>query len=416
MAFKSLKRFETEIVRMTANMLHGDQNVVGTITSGGTESCLLAVKTYRDRAQRLQPRIRRPEMILPESIHVAFEKAAEYFKVRPVHVPVDSTGQVNLKAVRKRINRNTILLVGSAPSYPHGAVDPIAELGQLAQRKKLPLHVDACLGGFMLPWVEKLGHKIPAFDFRIPGVWSISADIHKYGFAAKGASVVLYRNVKILQDQFFVFENWPGGVFASPALLGTRPGGAIAAAWAVLQILGESGYMTMARETMVITKTLQNKIEEIEGLKIVGKPHMSVFAYRSTRPDLNIFAVADRMEVRGWHIDRLQRPDAIHAMVTPAHSGVVDTYLDDLKESVQEVIKNPKLAMSGGAATYGMISKIPLRGMIRKTVLKMMMDMYGPDGILPDLKDSQKQDLAMKLGVHFLKLREKAEKWWHSVI
>ena len=411
MAFKSLKRFESEVVRMTASMLHGDGDVVGTMTSGGTESCLLAVKTYRDRAKEKKPWVLRPEMIVPESIHVAFEKAAEYFNVKIVHAPLDKDFRVNVKAVKKRINRNTILVVGSAPSYPHGVVDPIEELGRLCQKKKVPLHVDSCLGGFLLPWVEKLGYPVPPFDFRVPGVTSITADCHKYGYAAKGASTILYRNMEYLKHQFFVYENWPGGIFASPALLGTRPGGSIASAWAAMMAMGESGYMEYAKIIMDTTRKLQDGINAIDGLEVLGNPHMSVFAYRSTDRDLNVYAIGDRMEEKGWHIDRQQRPETLHAMVTPHHAASADRYLADLREAVEEVRANPELATQGGAAMYGMIAHIPMRGMIRKNVLNMMTQMYGPNGKVIEINESTEQDdFATRAGIWFLKMKDKLER------
>ncbi len=408
MAFKSLKRFESEIIRMTANMFHGDRNVVGTITSGGTESCLLAVKTYRDMAKAKRPWIRHPEMVVPETIHVAFEKAAEYFGVKAVHAPLGKDYRVDIKAVKKLINRNTILLIGSAPSYPNGMIDPIDELGRLAQKKKLPLHVDSCLGGFLLPFVEKLGYPIPMFDFRIPGVTSISADVHKYGYAAKGASTILYRNVDYLKHQMFIYENWPGGIFASPALLGTRPGGAIAAAWASMQKMGEDGYLESAKIIMDTTQKMQDCINAIPGLEVVAKPHMGVFAYKSNTKDVSIYAVGDVLEEKGWHVDRQQKPETLHAMVTPRHAEIADKYLDDLREAVEHVRGRQDLAMTGNAAMYGMVAHIPLRGMIRKELLKMMLEMYGPDMKMPDLKGAGgAEDLATKAGMMFLKFKDK---------
>lgn len=411
MAFLSLKRFESEVIRMTAGMLNGDENVVGAMTSGGTESCLLAVKTYRDRARKKKPWIRKPEMILPESIHAAFEKASEYFNVKAVHAPLDKDYRVSVKAVKKLINRNTIMIVGSAPGYPQGVVDPIEELGVLAQKKKIPLHVDSCLGGFLLPFVEKLGYPVPAFDFRVPGVCSISADIHKYGFAAKGASTILYRNMELMKHQLYVYENWSGGIYASPALLGTRPGGAIAAAWASLKAIGESGYLENARKIMETTARLIDGISSIPELEIVGAPHMGVFSYISKSRDVGIYAVADQMEERGWRIDRQQKPESLHSMVTPRHAAIVDKYLSDLRDSVGHVKKNPELASRGGAAMYGMISKIPLRGMVKKNVLKLMMDMYGPSGKMPDMENPEDaDDLATKAGMYFLKFRNRLKR------
>lgn len=411
MAFASLKRFESEVVRMTADLLRGDDQVVGTMTSGGTESCLLAVKTYRDlaKSRRLFPG--KPEMIAPESVHVAFEKAAEYFDVKMVHAPLDSDKRVKVKAVKKLINRNTAMIVASAPCYPFGVVDPIAELGQLAKKKNIPFHVDSCLGGFLLPFVEKLGYVVPTFDFRIPGVTSISADVHKYGYSAKGASTLLYRDQKFLKHQIFVYENWPGGIFASAGLLGTRPGGAIAAAWAAMQSLGEDGYMRHAKTIMQTTEKLIEGINAIPKLEVIGKPHMSVFAYTSKSADLDIFAVGELMEQKGWHLDRQQKPESLHAMVTPLHQEIADQYLSDLRESVEYVMQHPELAQQGGAAMYGMIANIPLRSMIKKKMLEMMLEMYGPQMKMPELSGSdQEDDIGTKVGMMYLQLREKARR------
>ncbi|MCF6237449.1 MAG: aspartate aminotransferase family protein [Candidatus Marinimicrobia bacterium] len=383
MAFKSLKRFETEVISMTATLFHGDKKVVGTLTSGGTESCLLPVLTYRDMARSKRKLAFKPEMVVPESIHVAWIKAAKYFGVKIIYAPLKDDFRVDVEAVRKLINRRTILLVGSAPSYPHGVIDPIAELSLIAQQHNLPLHVDACLGGFLLPFIEKNGVSVPEFDFRLPGVTSISADVHKYGFAAKGASTLIYRNMSYMKHQFFIDENWPGGVFASPALLGTRPGGSFAAAWAAMHALGEQGYRENARQIMDVTGELQAGIKAIDGLAIMGRPNMSVFGYYATDSRVNIFAVGDQMEAKGWHIDRIQRPEGLHVMVTPGHVKIVHDFLSDLKTSVELVRSNPDLAIEGSAAMYGMIAKLPFRGMIKKEVMKMMEGLYSPQGSMP---------------------------------
>jgi Glutamate decarboxylase and related PLP-dependent proteins len=412
MAFKSLKTFEHEVVKMAAHMLHAPQEACGTMTSGGTESCLLAVKTYRDMARALRPWIRKPEMVVPESIHVAFEKGAEYFDVKIVRAPLDNNFTVDVKAVEKLINRNTILIVGSAPCYPYGVIDPIDELSKIALKHKLPLHVDACLGGFLLPFIEEIGYTLPPYDFRVPGVTSMSADVHKYGFSAKGASVIVYRSIEYLRHQFFIYEDWRGGVFASPALLGTRPGGTIAAAWAAMVAQGKEGYINNAKIIMQATKKIQQGIESIKGMEILGTPHMSVFAYRSVDPQVNTFAIGDILEKKGWHVDRLQRPDALHAMITPVHAKVAQQFINDLKNAFEHVKKNPHLAYEGGAAMYGMIAHIPMRKMVRNNILKMMEGMYGPTGQMPDLSmdQSAKEDFATKAGKWYLKLRDKFSK------
>ncbi len=399
MAFKSLKRMETEVVDMTAAMLHGDSSVVGTMTAGGTESCMLAVKTYRDLARARRPWLRNPEMVIPRTAHVAWEKGASYFDVKAVHAPLDGDQRLDVRAVRRLVNRRTVMILGSAPEYPHGMVDPIEELSDIALKRNIPLHVDSCVGSFMLPFIEKLGHRVPRWDFRVPGVTSISADVHKYGFGAKGASVVLYRNIDLMAHQMFVYADWPGGLFGSAGMLGTRPGGAVSAAWAALQAIGMDGYLDNARRTMDATRAIADAVHSIGDMRIVGQPHMSLLSFCSTSDGLSIYAVGDQMQARGWHIDRLQMPQALHLMVTPLHADVLDDFVNDLRESVAHVRLHPELARHGGAAMYGMASTIPVRGLVRRSLLAMMKDMYGPDARIPGdgPDDHQKPDTVNRI-------------------
>lgn len=224
MAFPSPKRFEAEVVAMIADLLGGDGQTAGNMTSGGTESLLLAVKTARDWARAKKPAIKEPEMILPSTAHPALDKAAHYFSVKPVHVPVGADFRADVPALKEAVTPNTILMVGSAPSYPQGVVDPIREIAQVAQENGALCHVDACVGGFMLPFVRQLGYEVPDFDLGVPGVTSISVDLHKYAYAAKGASVILYKDGDLRRHQFFVQSDWSGGIYASPTMAGTRPG------------------------------------------------------------------------------------------------------------------------------------------------------------------------------------------------
>ena len=414
MAFKSLKRIETQVVRMTASLLNGNQKTTGVMTSGGTESCLLAVKTYRDMG-RTEKRITKPEMILPETAHVAWEKGAEYFGVRIKRASLSRNFGVDVGSVKKLIGRNTVMILGSAPEYPHGIIDPIEELGAVALKENIPVHVDACLGGFLLPFIEKLGYPLPLWDFRVPGVASISADVHKYAFSAKGASVILYRDIDLMKHQFFISESWPGGAFASPALLGTRPGGAYAAAWASLMALGEDGFKKNAAEIMEAVKIIRDGIQAIPELEIIGEPPSAIFAYKAKSRAVNIYAVADRMEKRGWHIDRLQKPEALHAIVTPRHLDIAGAYLADLSESVEFVKQHPELARQGKAAMYGMIANIPLRGMVKKNILKMFCELYGSEGRMIDpanlpaeeTSGETKADPTTRAARLYLKIREK---------
>ncbi len=339
-AFPSLRKFETEVVSMTASLLGGDEQVRGNITGGGTESVLLAVKTARDWARVHRPQIHTPEMILPRSAHPAFEKAAHYFGVRPVYVPLRSDFRADVEAMKKAITSQTILLVASAPSYPHGVVDPIPEIAMLAQEHGLLFHVDACVGGFMLPFVRKLGYAVTPFDFQVPGVTSISADLHKFGYAAKPASVLLHRSPELRRYQMFVSTDWPGGVYPSPVIAGSRPGGPIAAAWALLHFLGEEGYLQITARVMETTKYLQAGISALPGLKILGEPEMSVFAVASD--SLDVYELGDELSLRGWHLDRQQFPPSLHMTVNYVHTAVREEFLRDLAECV-EVVRRPSL-------------------------------------------------------------------------
>ncbi len=417
MAFTSLKRMEHEVVRMSAHLLHGDDDTVGTLTSGGTESILLAVKTYRDMARKRWPWIRRPEMVVPDTVHVAFDKAAHLFGVRIKRVPVGKDYRADLRRMRRAIGRNTIMLACSAPQYPHGLVDPVSELAELARKKKLPLHVDSCIGGFLLPFAERLGHPIPLFDFRVPGVTSISADLHKYGYAAKGASVVLYRSMDFLKHQFFVQTDWSGGIYLSPSLPGTRPGGAIAAAWGALHALGEDGYLVLTERTMEAAAQLKAGIADIPGIAVVGAPVGSLVSYRATDKAVSIFAVADRLEKAGWHVDRQQNPDSLHCTLSAGNAASVEPYLDDLRAAVEWVRAHPEAGTSGQAAMYGMMARLPVRGLVKHGVLKIMEGMYGPSGEVPDLaepgagSDDPLLGLIDRYGPTLQKLLERANDW-----
>lgn len=349
MAFPSLRQMESEVVSIAASLLGGDADVAGTMTSGGTESIMMAIKAARELGRK-ERGIKRPHVIFPASAHPAFDKAVHYFDVDFDHAPVGADFRVDVAAMEKLIRPETVLLVGSAPSYPQGVVDDITAIAALAQSRGLLCHVDACLGGFFLPFARKLGRDIPPFDFAVPGVTSISADLHKYGYAAKGASVVLYRSAAIRKHQFFTYAGWSGGLYASPSFSGTRPGGAIAAAWAVLHHLGEAGYLERAKSVLKTTALLQDGIRAA-GLRVLGEPVVGVFSFDST--DLNVFELGDAMDARGWKLDRQMKPAALHMMVTPAHEAVAAQFLKDLSDSVQSM-KRGEPAPDGSAAMYGM--------------------------------------------------------------
>ncbi len=375
LAFPSLKKFETEVVSMAIDLFGGDRKCCGSMTSGGTESIVMAVKTYRDWARDKFPDIKNPEMLLPSSAHPAFYKGADYFDVKAIKVPVDkNTHRADVKAMEKAINKNTILIVGSACDFPRGVVDPIPELAAIAQDRGIGMHVDSCLGGFMLPFVKKLGYEVPKFDFSIPGVTSMSADVHKYGYGAKGASTILYRTDKIWKYQFSVYTDWSGGVYISTTMRGTRPGGAMAAAWVAMKTLGINGYLKLAKIVMDATKKLIEGINRFPELYIIGKPVMSVFSF--TSDDINIFQLGDVLDEKGWHLDRIQFPSALHMMVNPHHADVVDDFLKDLRDAVDEVRKNPEKVSEGEAAMYGMIASLPDRAKVKNFIINFLKTQY----------------------------------------
>ncbi len=378
MAFGSLKQMEREIIEMAAGLFHGPASSVGTVTSGGTESILCAIAAYRDRVRKKKPWILRPEIVCPTTIHPAFDKAAHYFGVKLLKVPVGPDFRADVRAMAKAISWKTILVLGSAPQYAHGVVDPIVELGALAQKKGLPLHVDACVGGYILPWLEQLGKKIPTWDFRVPGVTSISADLHKFAYAGKGASTLVWRSLEDMRHQIFVATDFPGGIYASPTMIGTRPGGPIAAAWATLQAFGADGYREIAAKAADAADRFRAGIKAIPGLTLLGESHSTIVAYAPIGADA--YALADRLEARGWTVDRQQRPASIHLTVTANHAPIVDDYLRDLRESLAELRANPALAKSGSAPMYGMAAKMPIRRLVAGNVRKMIANMYAPGG------------------------------------
>lgn len=340
-SFPSVLRLEREVVRMLANLLRGDENVVGSFTTGGTESILLAVRTARDKCRAERPEITAPEMVLPLTGHPAFHKAAKYFDVRPVVVPFDTqTYRADVKAMRDAITDNTILLVASAPGYAQGVIDPIAEIGELAQERGLLFHVDACVGGIQLSFMRRMGvYDVPDFDFTVPGVTSISADMHKFGYAPKNASTVLYRNKDIRKYQIFACTSTTTYVLVNPTILSSKSAGPMAASWATLKFLGEEGYARMIREVMATTRKIVDGINAIDGLRVLGRPDMCLFSFASDA--INVFQLADEMGKRGWYVQpqlsTKLSPPSLHVTVNQNTTPVADEFLKDLRESVQRV-------------------------------------------------------------------------------
>jgi sphinganine-1-phosphate aldolase len=331
--FPSLARMEKDVVAMTANLLNAPAEAKGSMTSGGTESILHAVRVARDRA-RSERGVTEPTLVIPHSAHPAFAKGAKYFGLEVVQIPLDDDLRADVAGAENLIDDRTALVVGSAPNYPHGVVDPIPELAELASSRGVPFHTDSCVGGFLLPFMERAGYDVPPFDFRVPGVSTMSADVHKYGFATKGASVVLHRDgSNLLKYQAFRYDRWPGGTYGSLAMAGARPAAPVAAAWAVMNFLGVDGYVRLTKQTVETARKIRAGIEEA-GLRMIGDPVASVLAFGSPRDDLDIMAVGDQMDDKGWHVDRQHNPDALHLMVSPAHERVAEQFLADLRDAV----------------------------------------------------------------------------------
>jgi glutamate/tyrosine decarboxylase-like PLP-dependent enzyme len=367
-------KFEAEIVSMTAHMLGADRTtdeIVGAVSSGGTESILLAMKTYRDWA-RDQKGIAHPEMIASTTAHAAFDKAAQYFDIKLHRIPVGPDFRADVAATEAAITENTAVIVGSAPPFPHGIVDPIEELSELARQHGVGFHTDACLGGFILPWAEKLGYPVPPFDFRLPGVTSMSADTHKYGYAAKGTSVVLYRGRQLRHYQFYTSTDWPGGLYFSPTLSGSRPGALSAACWAAMVAMGEDGYLAAARRILETAQVIKDGIRAIPELELLGDP-LFVIAFGS--PSLDIYAVSDYLTRKGWSLNGLQNPSAVHIALTIRHArpDFAEGLIEDLKEAVAYVKDHPEMEGALGPV-YGLASNVYTRGAVQE-FLKGLLDM-----------------------------------------
>lgn len=370
----STTKFEAEIVSMTANMMNADKvedEIVGVVSSGGTESILLAMKAYRDWAKDTKG-ITEPEMICSDSAHVAFDKASHYFGIKMIRIPMRDDFCMDVEAAKNAINNNTIVLVGSAPHFPHGIIDPIKELSEIAQDAGIGFHTDACLGGFLLPWAEKLGYDIPLFDFRLPGVTSMSVDTHKYGYAAKGTSVVLYRGVELRHYQYYVATNWPGGLYFSPTFSGSRSGALSVACWASMIALGEDGYLKATKNILETAAFIKEEIGKIPELYVLGDP-LFVVAFGSD--SLSIYSIQDFLAKRNWNLSGLHKPACIHISLTQRHTqpGLAQKLINDLQDAVAYAKENPQ-EQGEMAPIYGLAGNVETRGML-DDVLKVLMDM-----------------------------------------
>jgi len=379
----SMFKMESEIISMTAKMLNGDavkyhdpaDGVCGTVTSGGTESIIMAMKTYRDYACA-EKNIKDPEILMPHTAHPAFDKAGKYFGIKMIHIPVaEPDFRVSPEAVETQINANTVAIVGSAGNYPYGLIDPLEKLSDIALKHSIGFHVDGCLGGFILPWIEKLGYDVPIFDFRLPGVTSISADTHKYGYALKGTSVVLYRNNNLRRYQYFNVPDWAGGMYASPTTAGSRSGGLTAATWASMVYLGEEGYLKAAKAIMNVADAIKKGVAQIPELTLIGDPTF-VISFRSDEVD--VFHVNDFMKTRGWRFNCLQLPPGMHFCVTMPQTFVPDIggrLIADLQDAVAYA-KSKAGTVAETTALYGLAGTVDGNQQVTELVFGLFDHLY----------------------------------------
>ena len=372
--FPDVRKMEAEVVQWTVKIFNGGPEVCGTMTSGGTESILMAMRAYRQAGY--ERGIRYPEIVCADTAHCAFNKAADYFKMKLTKVSVDPVSRkVNLRAMASAISSNTVVLIGSAPHYPHGIIDPIEEIAAIALAYGVGVHVDCCLGGFILPFMDKAGFPIPPFDFRVKGVTSISADTHKYGYAPKGTSVVMYSSQKLRRHQYFVESNWPGGVYATPTIAGSRAGALIATCWATMRYFGMEGYVDMARKIVGTARTIKAALKGIPGVFVMGDPLACVVAFGSK--DFDVYRLYAAMTEKGWRLSSLQYPASVHICLTAVHTeeGVAERFISDMKECASTIMKTPRAKSTGMAAVYGTSQSIPDRSLVDDIVASFL-DLY----------------------------------------
>ena len=351
-AFPSLKRIQAEVVAMAGVWLGATPQSAGFMTSGGTESILMAVKAARDRLLALRA-IRNPNMVLPTSAHAAFAKAGAYFGVEVRRVAVQPDWRANVVAMRDVTDENTVLIVGSAPQYPQGVIDDIVGIAKIAIDFDINCHVDACMGGVTLAYLARLGENIAPWNLQVPGVSSISVDLHKFGYTSKGASVIIYATKHLRSFQGFITDDWLGGFYGSSGVLGTKSGGSMASAWAVMHFLGDDGYLRLTRQAREATLQLADFVRESQDLVLRAEPESTLLCFGARDPSaLNIFAVADELSKRGWYVDRQTPPDSLHCTVNAIHHDKIDWFTKDLHECVAIALSQQS---SGSVGTYGTV-------------------------------------------------------------
>ncbi len=350
-AFPSLRAIQAQVVDIVVDWLQGDPNAAGFMTSGGTESILLAVKASRERGKK-ERGITQPNVVLPTSAHAAFEKACYYFGLESRRVAVNDDWRANPEAMTAAVDDNTVLVVGSAPQYPQGVIDPIEAIAAIAAERDINCHVDGCMGGVSLTYLKRLGYAIPAWNFEVPGVTSISVDLHKYGYTAKGASVIAYRSKQLRSYQTYVTDNWLGGVYGSSGIMGTKGGGSMAAAWAVMNFLGDEGYMRVTLAARRAAEELVSGVLARPQLQLVAAPDSTLVSFRAADPStLDVYAIADGLWKRGWYVDRQGPPPSLHCTVNAIHEGKIAAFLADLDAVLLELSGTTSTGTQGAYGT-----------------------------------------------------------------
>ncbi len=349
-AFKSLARMEREVVDIGLALMRAPAGACGAMTTGGTESIFLAVKAAREYRVSVRGGLRgTPRLVVPRSAHPAFDKAAFFMGIDVVRTPLMNDFRADPDAIAAAIDENTIMVVASAPAFPHGVVDPVTEIAGNAARHGVWCHVDACVGGYFAPFAAQLGVALPAWDLSVPGVCTISADLHKYGYTAKGASTLFFRDEATFSKMGWAFDDWPRGRYFTNTLVGTRPGGAIAAAWAVLRYLGASGYRRIAQRVLDTRRALQAGVVR-QGFQVFGDPPLSIISYGGDTYDLE--GITGELEARGWLVARTQQPNGFHHMLNLSHEPVIGQYLDDLESAIIGARSSTAQPPRAGSASY----------------------------------------------------------------
>lgn len=385
-AFPGVRQMESEVVSMVLDLFNAPSTGCGTTTSGGTESLLLTCLAARERAKDLKG-ITEPEIVAPKTIHAAIFKAAKYFKMKLRLADIDpKTFTVDINHVKRLVNGNTAIILGSAPNFPYGTIDNIPALSDIAVKHDIPLHVDCCLGSFVIAFYEQAMNKSLPFqvDFRLPGVTSISCDTHKYGFAPKGSSVIMYRSPEYRKYQYYVSNDWVGGLYGSPTLAGSRPGALTVGAWATMVYFGRDGYKEQVEDILSTAHVLRNAIEnDFPELELIGDPILSVVAFKSSF--INVHALGDKLSKGyGWHLSSLQHPPALHLAVTRLTRPVINQLLADLRACLDECLEavkkdGSKALESDTAQLYGVAESVSTRGIVDRLIESFIDTLYATE-------------------------------------